>query len=120
MSTIVEKSMAESLKKVNNIMKNLECDMREVLSDHISAIKFNLNNVLRGILYDVIFSINNAKSKVPIEIELEKMINHVIDTSHYTGPEQERYPTFDSRTSVDKITNYIKKSIREHYKEKQK
>ena len=67
--------------------------VREAVSDKMDCIRFNIHRLFAGLLF-------------PVKLECEKLggvgdiewlINHIINTARYDGPEHEQYSAFDRR-----------------------
>ena len=70
---------------------NINEAVQEAVDEQINAISYNLFNFFQGLL----FSIVQKEVEPEVVGGMQKIVNHIIQTSSHDGPEGKEYPIFD-------------------------
>lgn len=97
---------------INSIVENVQ----DALESHQYCLGYNLKNFIRHILWKTIsiasIEGNYGPPGTRLEVDLDKIINTIIETSAYDGPKHEEYPSYNKKIIGDEITRveqYMKK-----------
>ena len=95
--------------KIEDIIAEM---VKEKVSEQMRAVRYNLDSVIGGLLYSLKLEIEKEEGTLS---GIHELINHVINTSHYTGPEHEEYPVWDKKNKdIQKIINRLEKHLLKH------
>jgi hypothetical protein len=85
--------------------------IQEAVERELSAIKYNITNVIGGLLYSLKLEIEK-KGGVS---DIDTLVRIVVDSSKYDGPEGEEYPVWnDDNPDAVKIVKRLQDALQEH------
>ena len=74
--------------QMEEAMNNIAEKIQEEVDSHLSAIKYNLTNVIQGLLFSLVIE-NEKQGNVG---DISDLVRLIVDTTHYTGRKGEEYP----------------------------
>lgn len=92
--------------------------MQDTIYSYESALSFNMKNIVRGLLYRLLLEndsnpeYNHGDRRVYMAQDLDRIIDAVIKTSHYTGG-CESYPIWDDksvRLEMSRVMEVLRKA----------
>ena len=85
--------------------------VQEAVDKSLQAIRYNLSNELGGLL----FSLKYELEKQGGVGDIDNLINHIFNSSRYSGPEDEEYPVWDKKNKkAQEILARLEKVLQAH------
>lgn len=95
----------------NGIENAVQEAIREAVESELNAIKYNITNLLGGLLYSLKLEIEK-KGGVG---DIDTLIRIAVDSSKYDGPEGEEYPVWNQEhPAAVKILKRLEDALQEH------
>ena len=94
-----DKSTGEHTVNMEKIEDAVADAVREVVSDKMDCVRFNIHRLFGGLL----FPVKLKCEKLGGVGDIDWLIDHVINTARYEGSEDEQYSSFDRRDPEFKL-----------------